>query len=66
MPTDKHTHAQLIKQWASELGFSHCGIAKADFLEAEAPQFEAWLKTNTMAKCSTWKTISICASTQDY
>ncbi len=44
MSKHKHTHAQLIKQWASELGFSHCGIAKADFLEAEAPHLEAWLK----------------------
>ncbi len=34
----------LIKQWATELGFTHCGIAKAEFLEEEAPKLEAWLK----------------------
>lgn len=35
---------QLIKQQAQELGFSFCGIAKADFLEDEAPRLENWLK----------------------
>ncbi len=35
-----------IKQWAAELGFSHCGIAKAIFLEDEAPKLEEWLKQN--------------------
>lgn len=34
----------LIKQWATELGFTLCGIAKAEFLEEEAPKLEAWLK----------------------
>lgn len=33
-----------IKQWANELGFAHCGIAKADFLEEEAPHLEHWLQ----------------------
>lgn len=33
-----------IKQLASELGFSFCGIAKADYLEEEAPRLEEWLK----------------------
>ena len=41
---DKHKVSIQIKNWANELGFSHCGIAKADFLEAEAPHLEAWLK----------------------
>jgi len=34
----------LIKQKALELGFDSIGIAKADFLEEEAPSFEDWLK----------------------
>ncbi len=32
-----------IKEWAKELGFSNCGIAKADFLEEEAKHLEHWL-----------------------
>lgn len=34
----------LLKNKAQELGFSHCGVAKAGFLEEEAPRLEAWLK----------------------
>jgi epoxyqueuosine reductase len=37
-------HAQWIKNKALELGFSFCGISRADFLEDEAPRLEAWLK----------------------
>ena len=29
-----------------DLGFSFCGISKAEFLEEEAPRFERWLKNN--------------------
>ncbi len=36
-------HTFLIKQKASELGFSFCGISKATFLESEAPKLESWL-----------------------
>jgi epoxyqueuosine reductase len=36
----------LIKQSATELGFSLCGVAEADYLEAEAPRLEKWLKRN--------------------
>jgi epoxyqueuosine reductase len=36
-------HSSLIKRKARELGFSHCGIAKAGFLEEEAPRLEKWL-----------------------
>ena len=39
----KHTYTQLIKNEAQRLGFSFCGMAKAQFLEAEAPRLEAWL-----------------------
>ncbi len=33
-----------IKQKAKTLGFLSCGIAKAEFLEGEAPRLEQWLK----------------------
>lgn len=34
----------LVKQESKRLGFSHCGISKAEFLEEEAPLLEKWLK----------------------
>ena len=34
----------LIKNRAYELGFDNCGIARAEFLENEAPRLESWLK----------------------
>jgi epoxyqueuosine reductase len=40
----KYSH--LIKDEALRLGFMHCGIAKAGFLEEEAPRLENWLKDN--------------------
>jgi epoxyqueuosine reductase len=39
--TDKNT--RLIKEQAAALGFSFCGVARAEFLEEEAPRLEAWL-----------------------
>lgn len=39
-------YSQLIKNEALRLGFMACGIAKADFLEDEAPRLEKWLKQN--------------------
>ncbi len=39
--TEKHT--QSIKAFAKNLGFEAIGIAKAGFLEEEAPRLEAWL-----------------------
>ncbi len=36
-------HTAFIKQKAAELGFSFCGVAKAGFLEEEAPRLEKWL-----------------------
>lgn len=45
---DKYT--QQIKYEASRLGFSFCGIAKAEFLEEEAPRLERWLKNNMHGK----------------
>lgn len=37
-------HTLLIKQESQRIGFSHCGISKAEFLEEEAPRLEQWLK----------------------
>ncbi len=37
---------------AIELGFSFCGIAKAEFLEEEAPRLEEWLKRGYQGKMS--------------
>lgn len=43
-------HTSFIKQTARELGFSFCGISKAEFLEEEAPRLEAWLKNGMHGK----------------
>jgi len=45
-----HTH--LIKSKATELGFSFCGISKAEFLEEEAYHLETWLKRGYQGKMS--------------
>lgn len=37
---------QQLKNEASRLGFSFCGVSKAEFLEEEAPRLEHWLKQN--------------------
>ncbi len=37
-------HTQLIKSTALQLGFTFCGISKAEFLEDEAPRLVEWLK----------------------
>ncbi|TFB32140.1 tRNA epoxyqueuosine(34) reductase QueG [Pedobacter alluvionis] len=39
-------YSQLIKDEALRLGFMACGIAKAEFLEEEAPRLENWLNQN--------------------
>ena len=36
-------YSVLIKDEAKKLGFMFCGIAKAEFLEDEAPRLEKWL-----------------------
>lgn len=36
-------YAGIIKAQAKKLGFDFCGIAKAEFLEEEAPKLENWL-----------------------
>ena len=47
---DPAKYAALIKQIALKLGFDYCGIAKAGFLEEEAPRLEAWLKRGYQGK----------------
>ncbi len=44
MFSDKQRYSQIIKDEAKRLGFLFCGIAKAEFLEEEAPRLENWLK----------------------
>lgn len=46
-----------IEVWVKELGFLDIGIAKADFLEEEAPRLESWLNNNyhgEMAYMANW------------
>ena len=41
---DPRQRAALIKAKAQELGFLACGVARAGFLEEEAPRLEQWLR----------------------
>lgn len=50
--TTLEKHASLIKSTAQHLGFDFCGIAKAQFLEEEAPRLEAWLNRNYQGQMS--------------
>lgn len=43
-------HSLFIKQKSSQLGFDFCGIAKAEFLEEEAPRLEQWLNQGLHGK----------------
>lgn len=43
---DRSKVTQLIKQKSAEEGFQFCGVAKAEFLEEEAPRLEKWLNQN--------------------
>jgi len=40
----KQKHSDFINSTATSLGFSYCGISKAEFLKEEAPRLEEWLK----------------------
>lgn len=40
----KQYHTQQIKQFARNLGFQHCGIARAVKLDADARRLENWLQ----------------------
>ncbi len=44
MPLNKNT--DLVKQLATQLGFSYCGIAQATQLGDDAKKLEKWLKQN--------------------
>jgi epoxyqueuosine reductase len=44
MQLNKQAYSDMIKTEAKNLGFMFCGIAKAEFLEQEAPRLEDWLK----------------------
>ncbi len=46
MQSNRASYSQLIKDEAKKLGFMFCGIAKAEFLEEEAPRLEKWLNNN--------------------
>ena len=46
----KSNNTAVVKQVAAQLGFDFCGIAKADFLEEEAPRLEEWLKRGYQGK----------------
>ena len=50
MKSQQQNHSLLIKKIASDLGFSFCGISKAEFLEEEAPRLEEWLKRGYQGK----------------
>ncbi len=46
----REQQTNLIKRKALELGFSFCGISKAEFLKEEAPRLEEWLKRGYQGK----------------
>ncbi|RTY76642.1 tRNA epoxyqueuosine(34) reductase QueG [Flavobacterium sp. LS1R10] len=48
----KATYTQFIKSEAKRLGFLSCGIARAGFLEQEAPRLENWLENNRNGQMS--------------
>ena len=52
MSVDTSKNTQTIQAIANELGFSFCGISKADFLADEAPRLEEWLKRGYQGKMS--------------
>jgi epoxyqueuosine reductase len=48
----KLQNTSVLKKIATDLGFSFCGISKAEFLSEEAPRLEEWLKRNYQGKMS--------------
>ncbi|MCD0489647.1 tRNA epoxyqueuosine(34) reductase QueG [Pedobacter sp. MC2016-14] len=50
MSSNAAKNSKLIKDEALRLGFMQCGIAKAEFLEEEAPRLETWLKNEHHGK----------------
>lgn len=41
---------EFVKATAHKLGFSFCGVSKAEFLSEEAPRLEAWLRKGYQGK----------------
>jgi epoxyqueuosine reductase len=39
----KNDYTKWIKTWSTDLGFDHCGIAKAEQLDEDARRLETWL-----------------------
>ncbi|MDO6431288.1 tRNA epoxyqueuosine(34) reductase QueG [Flavitalea sp. BT771] len=39
----KYDYTKWIKEWTRDLGFDHCGIAKAGRLDEDARRLESWL-----------------------
>jgi epoxyqueuosine reductase len=50
LDSGQQRHSFFIKQEAVNLGFSFCGISKAEFLKDEAPKAEEWLKRGYQGK----------------
>ncbi|SMC95547.1 tRNA epoxyqueuosine(34) reductase QueG [Pedobacter africanus] len=50
MAANASTYSKMIKDEAFRLGFMQCGIARATFLEEEAPKLEKWLQDNHHGK----------------
>jgi len=48
----KTTRTNFIKTKASELGFSFCGVSRAEFLNDEARRLDEWLRRNYQGKMS--------------
>lgn len=44
MNANTTAYSKMITAEALRIGFSQCGISKAEFLEEEAPRLETWLK----------------------
>ena len=51
-PAKENNYTNFIKSQAAELGFSFCGISKAEFLTEEANRLEEWLKRGYQGKMS--------------
>lgn len=52
MSANANSYSKMIKEEALRLGFMQCGIARAGFLEEEAPRLENWLKQDRHGKMS--------------
>jgi len=48
--TDIAERTRFIKATANQLGFSFCGVSRAEFLKEEAPRLEEWLRRRYQGK----------------